>query len=87
MTNVKITKENKHYRIEAKGHATGSEQVCSAISMLMFTLANYLSDIADYQLDDGDAYIDWYGEDPLFDMAKGGFEMLARDYPDYVKIV
>lgn len=41
MTSVKLHETLTLYVIEAKGHATGSKEVCAAVSMLMTALANW----------------------------------------------
>ena len=86
MTVVKMKRDGEHYRIEAKGHATGSVEVCSAVSMLLFTLVNYVADRADYDLKSGHSWVEWFGSPIPYDMISGGFQLLARDYPDYLKI-
>ena len=39
MTKVVCSQDGDTYRIECQGHATGSELVCAAVSVLMTTLA------------------------------------------------
>ena len=41
MTTVNLTEKVTLYEIEAKGHATGSKEVCAAVSMMMTALANW----------------------------------------------
>ena len=86
MTKVRFTERKGRYRIECKGHA-GSQEVCSAVSMLLFTLANFVGEKGSYSLESGDAFVEYGGSRVPYDMCKGGFEMLARDYPENVKIV
>lgn len=42
MTRVYLEKDGDHYTVDAKGHATGSAEMCAAISCLMFTLAGWV---------------------------------------------
>lgn len=86
MTKVRFTEWKGRYRIECKEHA-GSQEVCSAVSMLLFTLANFVGERGKFSLKSGDSYVEYGGDRVPYDMIKGGFEMLARDYPENVKIV
>lgn len=86
MTKVKFTEWKGRYRIECEDHA-GSQEVCSAISMLLFTLANFVADKGNFSLESGNSYVEYGGSRVPYDMVKGGFEMLARDFPENVKII
>ena len=82
MTSVLLTKNGKSYEVSARGHATGSEAMCSAISTLIGSLSNYLR-CADYafeeKMDAGDACIRFKsnGND---DAANGVFEFLCAGF-------
>ena len=41
MTKVRAMRRGDHYAVHARGHATGSPQVCAAISGLLYALAGY----------------------------------------------
>lgn len=41
MTQVQLKEHVSTYEIECKGHATGSVEVCAAVSMLMTAIANW----------------------------------------------
>ena len=41
MTQVQLKENVSTYEITAKGHATGSTEVCAAVSMLMTAIANW----------------------------------------------
>ena len=89
------------YRLSASGHAgyaeVGKDIVCSAISILLFTLASALDDFgADHlkvELEPGDSTISCtasYGDveiDSFFKFVLEGLELLEEQYPDYVEIL
>lgn len=85
------------YRLRAKGHATGSSEVCAAVSALVYALGGYLlalerSDGAlesALRLDSGDAEIEAAGGEAVraaFHMAEAGLRQLARKYPELVGV-
>lgn len=97
MTSVYAGADGARRVLSAKGHATGSVQVCAAVSMLMYALAGYLcqaeeegrAEVWGCRLDSGDAVLDWQGDEltaAAFDMAVGGLAMLAEKYPEFVRV-
>ena len=103
MVNIKCNR--KKLLVTAKGHAQsaekGSDLVCSAVSILLYTLASNVQDLAacsrDYRrprtkLDEGDAEVSIspvHGGGSVatlvFDSVCKGFELLSKDYPENVK--
>ncbi len=104
MTTISLKKEmvgrSFHYELSATGHAgyapVGQDIVCSAVSILFFTLANALSDSGvgelDVKLDPGDSTITCICScndievESLFKFAMVGLELLEEQYPDNVEI-
>ena len=80
--------------ISAKGHATGSTEVCAAVSMMLYTIAGWLHNHPDVgsvcRLEDGDASILYYDRSSetrtLYEFAEIGFRQLAASYPDYISM-
>lgn len=105
MITVEYQKEkaNRHvkYSLSLDGHAgyapVGQDIVCSAVSILLFTLANALSDSGaedlEVSLEPGDSYIGCtasYADieiDTLFKFAVIGLELLEEQYPENVEIL
>ena len=99
MTTVNITISEPRYTIILDGHATGSAEVCSGISALVYALADFLENNEDkiflksINLDHaGWGYIMFELEDPSPKM-KGAFELvmigllqIAKAYPDFCKV-
>ena len=94
MTKVNLEHDGNRYTVTCKGHATGSEAVCAAVSTLCYTLAGYLHnipcEIEKEELLPGDARIVFYGKEQLaqaaFDMICVGFLQLAASYSDFVSV-
>ena len=83
----------------AKSGEVGHDLVCASASILIYTLASFVANMEEarqvynpkYELKDGDAIIScdapnkYKGSVTLvFDSICGGFELLARDYPDNI---
>lgn len=94
MTKVILEQESGSCVICARGHATGSTEVCAAVSCLLYTIAGWLNNNPKiggiHRLDDGDAAISFITREPsaktVFEMAKIGFLQLAASYPDYISV-
>lgn len=79
------------YSVRCRGHATGSPEVCAAISCLMFTAAGWLHNTQDAELvyeklDSGDAYLRWHGGKWLYDLLKIGFLQLQKTDPEKISV-
>jgi uncharacterized protein YsxB (DUF464 family) len=101
---VKVTYYRKKHRLCVNGHAhsgeVGHDLVCASVSMLVYTLASFVSSMASagqvkakcVKLAEGDARIG-VKVDGVYDAAVmlafdaicGGFALLARDYPEFIK--
>lgn len=92
MTTVYTIKGHNGFLIVALGHAEGSPEVCSAVSMMMTTAANWtLANGYDgvQVLKDGQAMIfiplEMRGSETVYNLMKVGFEGLIKSYPEYIK--
>lgn len=95
MTNIYAERSGKRCLLVAKGHATGSEQVCAAVSALVYALAGYLTNaireryIEFYreQLESGDVVMDFNGDDctaAAFETVVIGLQQIAQQYPEFI---
>ena len=101
MTRIKLTADNNYFRLKINGHAgyadPGSDIVCSAISVLTYTVAQLVEDSADklygrsVKISDGQADISFTAKEMSTDEIRQklcaicrGFELLQASYPDYV---
>lgn len=94
----------KYNRLTVTGHAgsaePGHDLVCASASMLAYTLAANVANMADngqvrepiVKMDEGDTEISCNPRHNLkasvtlvFDSVCVGFELLAHDYPEYIK--
>ena len=82
-------------RITVHGHAgyapEGQDIVCSAVSILLYTLARKLGDeLHDISMEKGKSYLTWRvskKNNEVEDTIIQGFILLAKKYPDYVTFV
>lgn len=99
---VNITFEPKNFTLEVTGHAgqdeKGHDIVCSALSMLFYTLAQsvtmserMLKEEPVIRFDDGNGYIqctpkeEYIGNISLVHWTiMNGFELLVEEYPQYI---
>lgn len=101
---IQVTYYRKYNRLTVTGHAGSAEHghdlVCASASMLAYTLAANVANMADcgqvrepiMRMDEGDTEISCKPRHNLkasvtlvFDSICTGFELLAHDYPDFVK--
>lgn len=90
-----MTEVTLHYgdscSVRCRGHATGSLEVCAAISCLIFTAAGWLHNTQDAELvyeklDSGDAYLRWHGGKWLYELLKIGFLQLQKTEPEKISV-
>ena len=93
MTTVSLKQAGQQYTISCKGHATGSPEVCAAVSCLIYTLTGWLRNasvlVLTERLDDGDALIRYHGgaaAETAFDVICVGFLQLAQEYGEYISV-
>lgn len=100
---IQVTYYRKYNRLTVTGHAgaaeSGHDIVCASASILAYTLAANVANMADnrqvrqpiIKTDEGDTEISCNPRHNLkasvtlvFDSVCVGFEMLAHDYPQYI---
>lgn len=96
MTNIKINKKDDRVVIKAKGHATGSEQVCSAISTLIYSFEAWVANNPDCikkhfcELDEGEAFISFVPVESesytALEFLVIGLVNIAQNYGEYVTV-
>ena len=101
---IQVTYHRSFNRLTVTGHAgsaeNGHDLVCASASMLAYTLAANVANMADHgqvrgpilRMDEGDTEISCRPRHHLkatvtlgFDSVCVGFSLLAHDYPDFVK--
>ena len=90
MTRVYLERDGNLYTLSAQGHATGSVEVCAAVSALIQTLRCYLMGreamIYD-RMTDGAAFLTLRIDDPApFDMVCCGLQCLEKTAPDKISV-
>ena len=106
MIQVRFEKDGKNIILTVQGHSgqaeMGQDIVCSAASILAYTVAKMVTDMGEdgklkkkphIRLDSGDSAItckptkQYYGEAlHTYTVAQTGYELLAHTYPDYVRV-
>lgn len=94
MTKVYLEQDGNRFTVSCLGHATGSTEVCAAVSCLVYTLAGWLCnssvDVLKEQLnDDAEAMLQFRGEnaaETAFDMVCVGFLQLMQQHPEYISV-
>ncbi len=94
MTRVTLREDNGRYSVICEGHATGSCEVCAAVSTLVYTLLGYLKNVDGVALEneeiaDGYAEIEFSGGEcakVAFELIRIGFLQLAMAKGEHVEI-
>lgn len=96
MTKVYAERDGNRYIIIAQGHATGSPEVCAAISGILYALAGYVRNAADgsalsydERLGSGSVHLHFCGGEGAagaFDMAVIGLKQIEAKYPDLLQV-
>lgn len=93
MTHVSLRRRGNLFCVQAKGHATGSVEVCAAVSCLLYTLAGYLMNnpkgihCIECKLSEADVDLCFRGEDAakmLFAIARIGFLQLENSFSKFL---
>ena len=80
------------YTVEAVGHATGSQDVCRTVSVLMQLLETWLlwkgATVSEDRVGSGDSRIRFTGKGSgiAFEMMYCGFRKLAETNPEYIQV-
>ena len=94
MVTVELLRDGITYTVTAKGHATGSPEMCAAVSTLMTTLAGWAANakdarLLDDKLDPGSARVSWRGigaSSEVFRLVEIGLRQLAASYPALISV-
>ena len=85
------------YAIHATGHATGSPEVCAAVSALLFALGGWVQNAEPEEvrartvsLEPGRADLCFLGDSPeartAFDLTALGLAQIAQQYPAFLRV-
>ena len=95
MVEVLAVYDTPHYTLTSKGHATGSDKACAAVSSIMYALGGWVLNHrailphADVTLGKGDAKVYAVGGSDLqaaFETAVLGLMQVAKSEPERVKV-
>ena len=106
MIQVRFEKDGKNIILTVQGHSEqaqmGQDIVCSAASILAYTVAHMVTDMDEdgklkkkphIRMDSGDSAVtckptkQYYGEAlHTYTVAQKGYELLAYTYPEYVRL-
>lgn len=98
MTEVWYYQKGDRFRIRFEGHATGSDEVCAAVSSLVYAMAGYLENQAGrnttvqrMELAEGQAEILFTTRDKqvkgAWEMMVFGLRQLAHNFRDYIRVL
>ena len=95
MTKVFAEKKGGYFTLILYGHATGSKEVCTAISSIVYALAGYLKNFEDekaekqpvIELKSGFSSFRFSGKgaESAYDMSVIGLMQLANQYPEFIQ--
>lgn len=94
MTRVTLKKSDGRYSVICDGHASGSVEVCAAVSTLVYTLLGYLKNadgvaVENEEIADGYAEIEFSGGERArvaFELISIGFLQLAQAKSNFIEI-
>ena len=94
MTEVICEKSLARYRIRAYGHAVGSKDVCNAVSVTLYNLADFLVNsnrvrISRMKLEPGEAEIEFSGlktAKDAFELTETAFFQLEHNFPKHIRV-
>lgn len=94
MTRVYIETDGKRHILSARGHATGSAEVCAAVSGILYALAGYLTleesaQAHKHRMESADVLLDYSGGvrvESAYAMATVGLLQLRDAYPKLVEV-
>jgi len=98
MTKVTLEKTGSDYTgywytVEAVGHATGNQNVCTTVSVLLQALATWLvwkgATVSESRLESGDSRLRFTGKgsNVAFEMVYCGLRRLAETNPKYIDLI
>lgn len=96
MTEARYSVKEDTYYLCCDGHATGSREVCNAVSAICYTLAGYVGNadqhttVDNAELDEGYAELAFSTDDPkvigAFEAAVCGLKQISDSYSDYLRV-
>jgi len=93
MTRVYAERSGNRCILSAKGHATGSVEVCAAISAIVYALAGYLMNhdikISEQRMEEADVLLDFSGDEcaaAAFEVAVIGLAQIGQQYPGLLQV-
>lgn len=97
MTAVYVEQEGSRCTLRAQGHATGSTEMCAAISSILYALSGYLTNAVreryiefyECRMDSGDVLLDFNGDEgttAAFEMAVIGLLQLEQIGPGLIRV-
>ena len=97
MTKVYAERSGNRCILSAKGHATGSVEVCAAVSGILYALAGYLANAVhecyiefyENRVEDADVLLDFNGDEctaAAFEMAVIGLAQIGQQYPEFLRV-
>lgn len=94
MTFVYCEKDGDRYTVAAKGHATGSPEVCAAVSGLLYALAGYAQNEKGVgrlhgRIEPGDFSLTFDGDEraeAVYSMTLIGLFQIEKSHPEYIKV-
>ena len=97
MTQVYAERSGNRCILSAKGHATGSVEVCAAVSGILYALAGYLTnaireryiEFYENRMEEADVLLDFKGDEQTaaaFEMAAIGLAQIGQQYPEFLQV-
>lgn len=97
MTKVYAEFEGGRCLLNLEGHATGSPEVCAAVSGIVYALAGYVTnaerdghaEIYSMIMDSGRALLHFHGDDRVCgacEMAFVGLMQIEKQHPEHIKV-
>ena len=97
MTQVYAELEGGRCLLDVEGHATGSPEVCAAVSGIVYALAGYVAnaerdghgEIYSMRMDSGRALLHVHGDDRVCgacEMALIGLMQIAKQHPEHINV-
>lgn len=93
MTKVQVRKDGHRCVLSAQGHATGSVEVCAAVSGILYALAGYLVNhdikISQQRMEEADVLLDFSGDEcaaAAFEVAVIGLAQIGQRHPEFLQV-
>lgn len=97
MTQVYADRSGNRCILSAQGHATGSVEVCAAVSGVLYALAGYLTNAVreryiefyENRMETADVLLDFNGDNcttAAFEMAVIGLAQIGQQHPEFLQV-